>query len=183
MIIIISGIDKVGKTTLAKNISRQLGFKYIKFEPPKKMRPSDTLSWAKEVLIFHESILIFLEKCKESRCKSDDIIIDRFYPDEIVYSSIFRGIELFDLYKEIDSRFAKLGVLWLYVSPKNMTDIKNRWIDEKYEIEMVPSILHKYLKFLNYTNLHFNMIDNYINFGEVKEIIMTHKMLQIVGDE
>jgi len=181
MIIIISGIDKVGKTTLAKKISKKLNFRYIKFEPPKKMSPSDPLSWAKEVLVFHESILIFLEKCKESGCKFDDIIIDRFYPDEVVYSSIFRGIELFKLYKKIDARFAKLGLLWLYVIPKKLNTIKDRWINERYEVEKVPSILHKYLEFLRYTEMDFSMIDDCVDFFNVREIVEKHRMTQIIG--
>jgi hypothetical protein len=71
MLIVIEGADKTGKTTLAKAISKQLGFEYVHFSAPKGP-PAD------EYLDF----LLNLKK---------PTVCDRFHLGELVYGPLLRG--------------------------------------------------------------------------------------------
>lgn len=69
MLIVIEGPDKTGKTTLAKAISKSLGFRYVHFSKPKGRAADEYID--------------FLINLK------DDAVCDRFHLGEFVYSNIF----------------------------------------------------------------------------------------------
>src|ERR1700675_809922 len=71
MLAVIEGADKTGKTTLAKAIAKQLGYKYIHFSAPKGP-PAD------------EYIDFLLALKRPTVC-------DRFHLGELVYGPLLRG--------------------------------------------------------------------------------------------
>ena len=153
MIIILSGIDKVGKTTLARQISKETGLPYVKFNPPKSLKVIDPLLWSRDVVIFHRTLLEYFEKLVLSREKVG-VIFDRFYPDEIVYSKIFRGLELKDIYRDIDERFAKLNTILLYLLHPDFIELKRRWETEtKVSFEKTRLLIHEFEQFYQFTSL------------------------------
>lgn len=74
MLIIIEGADKTGKTTLAQEISKRLGYKYVHFGVP---GPSPADEYAK-----------FLIDLKEPT------VCDRFFYGEMIYGPLLRGRSL-----------------------------------------------------------------------------------------
>lgn len=171
MFIIISGVDRVGKTTIAKKISNAFNIPYIKFDGPIILKTSDPLIWARDAITFHESILCLLEKLYEQH-NEITAVLDRFYPDEIVYSQVFRNLSLFENYKDIDRRFALIGSVLIYIEPPSSVILNERWKNEtKVNIEKVDVLINEFDKFMNYTKLPiFRMLANF-SFDEIKSFI------------
>lgn len=171
MLIIISGVDKVGKTTVAKEISNIYNIPYIKFDDPTIIKADDPLIWARDVIIFHESILRLLEKLYEQYLEVN-ATIDRFYPDEIVYSKVFRNVNLFERYKDIDARFARIRAMMIYVCPPDNNILQERWSEEKkINIEKVDEIVSVFNEFNNYTRLSvYRMPKNFL-LSEIKNLV------------
>lgn len=111
MIILVEGIDRVGKTTLCKILSDRFGFPISK---------DDTRYYGS-----HNNVDINTEKDNtfvnliEQGC-IDNVIFDRFHLTEYVYSYIERGVKN-DAMIDIDNRLSKLDVLLIFVLP---VDIK-----------------------------------------------------------
>ena len=171
MLIVISGVDRVGKTTVAKEISNIYSIPYIKFAGPTTIKVDDPLIWARDVIIFHESILCFLEKLYEQHSEIN-AVIDRFYPDEIVYSKVFRNVNLFESYKEIDARFACMRTMMIYICPPNLDILRERWEKEdKIAIEKVDEIVSGFNEFINYTRLPVYRMPKNFSISEIKNLV------------
>lgn len=80
MIIIVEGIDGVGKTTLCRKIEKEYGFKY--FNDPYLPGPL-------EMRIINEKLCTTMELLRLFG-KDQDIIIDRFHVSEYVYGLLNR---------------------------------------------------------------------------------------------
>lgn len=107
MIIIVDGIDKVGKTTLCKLLSKEFGLNISK---------DDTRYFGS-----HSNIDINTEKDNtfvnliEQGCL-DNVVFDRFHMTEYVYSKVERGKE--NKYMlDIDERLSKQDVIMILVFP------------------------------------------------------------------
>ena len=162
MLIIISGVDRVGKTTVAKEISNVFGIPYVKFSGPAKLKVGDPLLWARDTIIFHESILRLLENLYEQKCEVT-AVIDRFYPDEIVYSKVIRNVDLYDAYRDIDERFANIGTKMVYVCPPDHNVLYERWkMEDKVDIRHVNSLINRFDEFNSFTKLYvYELIDSF----------------------
>ncbi|MFA5733053.1 MAG: hypothetical protein WC934_13780 [Acidithiobacillus sp.] len=157
MIIIVSGCDKVGKTTIMKRINKYTGIQVIKFKGPQN-RELSVEEWANESLIFHNSILRYLEALNIDK---NVVMLDRFYPDEIVYSSILRNKQLWNEYKHIDERFSKIGTKYIYVKPPLDFDEYKRRFDVEEDLtkwEEVNELLKSFDIFYDYTELDKTII-------------------------
>ena len=130
MLIIVSGCDKVGKTTVLNRINKHTGIQVGKFRGPKKRidTKDEVREWADECLVFHRSILRYLELLNTDR---NIILLDRFYPDEVVYSQTLRNLHLWSEYKDLDERFAKIGTKYIYIAPPNDFEMYRK----RFEIE------------------------------------------------
>ena len=174
MFIIVSGIDQAGKTTIAKKISDNFNIPYLKFSGPGTLKTHDSLIWARDSIIFHVSILRLLEKLYEQHVEIA-AVFDRFYPDEIVYSKIFRNLDLFEEYKEIDERFASIGTILIYMEPPPIDILRERWKNEtRVSIEKVDVLANEFNKFMNYTKLSiFRMSTDFSfdNFDKIRNLI------------
>lgn len=106
-IIIVEGIDRVGKTTLVNKIVEEYGYKIFKAELPELINGYDEIIKMKAIL----SILKLLE--------NDKIIFDRFHFTEYVYGALERDYLNLDVIS-IDQELAKLNSLFIYMKP---TDI------------------------------------------------------------
>ena len=167
MLVIFSGVDRVGKTTLAKKVSVALGIPYIKFDMPKAVKMEDPLLWARDIKIFHNSILQFVKRLYDCKARIN-VIIDRFYPDEIVYSAVFRNIDLFEEYREIDFEFARIGTKLIYVCLPKYSILKQRWKEEsKVGIEYTASLAWKFEEFGNFTELPILIVHQDTDIQEI----------------
>lgn len=107
MIVIVDGIDRVGKTTLCNKLSKELGFSISK---------DDTRYFGS-----HNNIDINTEKDNtfvnliEQGCL-DNVIFDRFHMTEYVYSKVERNVENINML-DIDERLSKQDVIMVLVYP------------------------------------------------------------------
>lgn len=92
MIIIVEGIDRVGKTTLCNKLKEKFGYDILKFD---KIEAEDVRC------ANYGSIKMFIEM---SKYLEQNYIIDRFHWTEIVYGACERGYfnnEVLELEKEM----------------------------------------------------------------------------------
>lgn len=109
MIIIVEGIDRVGKTTLCKKLSDELGFPIFKNVP---YLDGVRTSQCENELI--NQLINFME------CTKPNVILDRFHASEFVYGKLERNYKNYDVFV-FDERLSKLDCILLYVRP---TDVK-----------------------------------------------------------
>ena len=97
-IIILEGVDKVGKSTLASKLCEEFNCELIKTSQPK------TNNAAKE----------YIKKIK-SLNKTKNYLFDRFYLGEMVYGKIYREKTLDDKnFKLIEAKLNKLNSVLIY---------------------------------------------------------------------
>ena len=126
-IIIFSGADKSGKSTIAKALSADLNIPVFKVQRNKYL-------WDPMVSLIYgtEMVTQFIEQSGVS------IILDRWHDSDFAYSRLFNRDISYRKIWEIDERMAKLGALMVvcYKSPEHFEHDKEdeAFIDEtKYE--------------------------------------------------
>lgn len=115
MLLIVEGIDRVGKTTLCKKLEEQLGF--IVYKDPrfidlnKENRDVASKVMADKML----SILYAIETLGMNK----NIVLDRFHWTELVYGLVERNykIKQIEMFKQIDKKAYELNAKLLYVEP------------------------------------------------------------------
>lgn len=158
MMIIVSGVDKVGKTTIIDNIRKEIGYmniQAIKLKGPKSIKKTENNAkkWSNYCFIIYETILRFNEGLEFDRNK---VIMDRLYPDEIVYSEVFRNMSLWDRYDDIDERYSDIGTKFIYIAPPSDFEMyKKRFIEEEdiTEWNKVKKLLKCFEEFYEWTKL------------------------------
>lgn len=111
MIIIIEGIDRVGKTTLAKKISKTYNYPLFKDNPKYNTIYTDKT-------INSEKINLLLNLMEINALQN--IILDRGHFTEYVYGIVDRNYENNDIWG-FDERLANLNnVLLIYVKPEDL---------------------------------------------------------------
>lgn len=130
--IILEGIDKTGKTTLANYLSKELGFPIIKFSEPKKGEDP------------------YYEYCKFLANTDLNCILDRYYLSELVYGRIKRGKSEIDKVKQkiLELALQKCNVMAVYCQ-NDMAFIKNKFTEDKEtytKVEEIKPILNGYTK-------------------------------------
>lgn len=110
-IIIVEGIDRVGKTTLVNKISEKFGYKILpSIQPISKVERTPR----REIDIMLAQLSVF------QILKNDYIIVDRFYLSEFVYGLYDRGYTSLEALV-IGEKLKELNSLMVLVRP---TDIK-----------------------------------------------------------
>ena len=118
MVIIVEGIDRVGKTTLCKKISNLSGYKVFKKD---RETLSMDLSEEYKSYINYGDALGIVQLVNNGLVK--DFIFDRFHWTEYVYSAIDRCSILSPIlmdYIEVEMLKAKDNWLMVYVKPKDL---------------------------------------------------------------
>ena len=124
MIVIVEGVDRVGKTTLVNMLVKE-GFKLVKSKKPPFINASRKSETEQAII---SGIMAVLEVCKY-----EDIVIDRFHASELVYGFIERGEYRLNVingghaapvrmeeFLYTDDALAKLGAVIAYVRPTNV---------------------------------------------------------------
>lgn len=114
MLVIVEGVDRVGKTTLCNKLKNALGFDIFKEE---------NKSFEKDSLIFANfGSMISIINCYKSFGRN--VVLDRFHLSEYVYGYINRGYNRFlanFVLRDIDKRLSELDdVVLIYVSPTDL---------------------------------------------------------------
>ena len=158
MFIILEGIDCAGKSWAAEYISKKLGNAfYLKhWNTPKKGTPEEIVLLRRT----YRDILDFYNKIVEKR--GGNLVIDRYYPSELVYSSVKRQYEAFDSYwyTELEYEVADLPHILLYVHAPMEEVLKRLSLrgDTYIEPPELIKLEERYQRFLNKTILEVKRI-------------------------
>lgn len=155
MIIIVEGIDRVGKTTLCNMLSEKLNIPIFK--------DSNIDSERDQVLQLEKmhSIISYMETVGEN-----DVIFDRFNWSEYVYGLADRDYMSLEMLSSIQERLTHLGALFILVYP---TDLERSEKEHGSQLSF-----HQYM----FEKLFDSFVDraevipcDYNTFGEVVELV------------
>ena len=166
MIVIVEGIDRVGKTTLVNKLSEVLDIPVIK-----QTRIGGNKTSADDIVSVNYGRAAGLVDFWNNKVFNTDIILDRFFWTEAVYNKCDRCINCsIAAAKGLDDvmQVAKEKYLIILVDP---TDIK--WSSEKHGKDLTNH-QHWFNKLFDMSGLrklrcNFNTIDSTV--GEVKKIL------------
>jgi len=149
MIIILEGADNTGKTNIANEFIR-LNPEYVKF---KGNREADIFKFSgcKELPYIQGEFFVDVI----SQLKVKNLIIDRFYPSEFVYSKVYNRYQDLGSIFKLENSMKKLGAVILYCYK---TEYKT-FEDELVEFSQIERIKEVYDYFLSITNLPFLVLD------------------------
>lgn len=132
MIIAVEGIDRTGKSTFCEALSDNTGF--VNFYAPE----SDIVK-NEDKNMFDEA-----DKCLKLAVLADssatDVVFDRFHISDFVYGIVNRNYnakEAMKLFKKVDKKLAKLGVVVYYFQPKTVaysSALEGRDLSKEYEL-------------------------------------------------
>ena len=168
--IIVEGIDRVGKTTVAKKISEALNIKIFNNpymnqkwidikENDGKVKVKKAGPW--NMFANVERMNVLLSFIEQFDC--ENFVADRFHLSEYVYGIYDRSYMNLDAFLQIDERLAKLGAIIIYVKPK---DIK--WSSEQHGSDLSE---------------HFQTFERMIKMTKCKVIECDHDTLDSVVDK
>lgn len=129
-LILLEGVDKCGKTTIANRLIKDYGFNYIKCSQPKG-----------DAFLEYFTILDSIDKNK-------NYVIDRFHWGESVYGPIYRGVSTMDQDKQwqIEFKVKNLGGILIYAS-NTKEFIAEKFKEDKEEFtkeEHIDKLLKNY---------------------------------------
>lgn len=105
-IFVIEGPDGAGKTTLAEALRDYLGARYIHL----------TYRWKDRMHLYHGAALRLATRLAQN----NPVIIDRWWPSEIVYADAYRGGSKFAKYYLLLEHIAnKNGIVYIVCLPKD----------------------------------------------------------------
>ncbi|MBO5743429.1 MAG: deoxynucleoside kinase [Clostridia bacterium] len=159
MVIIVEGIDRVGKTTLCNMLNKSLGYPIFK-EDVRDFK--DTIQQYANFC----SMLSIVNMCK---CLNANIIFDRFFATEYVYGRIERGysLQLADLVNEsVVQLLNDIQCIFVYVRPTDISASskehgKNLEEHDKLFFELFNSELMKDSKMLK-IDCDFNSLSSVV---------------------
>lgn len=143
MIIIVEGIDRVGKTTLCNLISSEMKIPILKDRTVSGMEKTQSIT--REIAT--EKIFTTLNVLRALGPKTD-IIIDRFHVSEWVYGQVNRGYINDFMPLHIDSELAKLNAVLILVEPD----------DIELSIKKHGSDLHKHDELFKKYMIYFSIM-------------------------
>lgn len=148
MIVIVEGIDRVGKTTLVNKLVKEcpikpfidsyLKFTYYNYEYNKTLQVDGSRNNITANTEKINSLLNFFEQFTDNI--DVDILLDRFHLSEFVYGMCDRNYLSFEAFDSFDERLSELNALIVYVEPKDLS-----WSSEQH-----GSDLQKHLEAFEY---------------------------------
>lgn len=135
MIIIVEGIDRVGKTTLVNKIADScqikpfvdsyLQFSFLQLEKDDNHKISSigfkhVYSNREDIIANTEKINSLINFFEQYSDKIDNILLDRFHLSEYVYGGVDRNYLSTEVFNLFDERLAKLGAIIIYVEPTDL---------------------------------------------------------------
>lgn len=146
MLIIISGCDRSGKTSIANKFIEKTNYQYTHFSSPK-----DKEDGKHQYFDFIASIN-----------PGENYLCDRFYEGEFVYAPIYRGYKL-DYAKQLEDEILyKMNALYVYVKT-DLDIIKERIskVGEEYvKDEDLEKVINNYECFIPNCRLPYLILDN-----------------------
>jgi thymidylate kinase len=139
-IVIFDSPDGTGKTNIAQGLSFDLKIPYFRMG-------SQHENWRKgrfkEALEFDQTYIS--EFLRQTRT---DVIIDRAYPSEWVYSQVYGRETNQQVLEQVDAQFARMGA---YIVIPLRHDYSDSRKDEVVDVTDLPKLHQAYLKFRKWT--------------------------------
>lgn len=153
MIIIMEGPDGCGKTNIGHKLSWELGCNYFKVSTEHENWRKNSF---KEALEYDQTYLA--EFLSSVEC---DVVIDRAYPSEYVYSHVFKRDTNLPLIKKIDEKFATVGAIIVICMRRDYSKVE----DELVAVDKLDALHHMYWAFFSETKCHCVVmyVDDYGN--------------------
>lgn len=105
-IFVLDGPDGAGKTSLGLEMKEYLGGRYIHL----------TYRWKEKMNLYHYAAI----RCAALLAQEQPVILDRWWPSEIVYAEVFRGGSRFmKHYFLLEHLATKLGVTYVMCLPRD----------------------------------------------------------------
>ncbi|MBM3194159.1 MAG: hypothetical protein FJZ60_00160 [Chlamydiae bacterium] len=131
-----------GKTQIAKELSRQMNVPYFKNSGEWSVQLKDT-NYFKNLLVFGGTFLVdFIDQVRP------DVILDRHYPSEWVYSKVFGRETDEEVLRKIDVKFAEAGgriIICRRKSYKGIKDDLHDDVDSKV-LEQIDSVYGDFVR-------------------------------------
>jgi len=134
LIVIVEGIDRVGKTTLCNKFVEH-GFKLFKDSYFEGMKITKDVALEKL-----NTSLRFLEIFK-----NENIVIDRFHMTEFVYGALERNYTSFEI-EIIDKKLSELDAILILVVPTDKSDLKRASEAHGKDLEIYQAIFEAFFK-------------------------------------
>ena len=156
-IIIVEGVDRVGKTTLCKKLENATGYKRFR----------DDFRYCSNYLdvnVNTEKINTLMNLIENWFV--NDIILDRFHITEYVYGVVDRGYANKDMI-DIDERLSRLGnVLLVYVKP---VDIEKSSKEHGKNLKEHEAMMQSFLRRTSLQNIQidYNDIDLFVEMVKI----------------
>ena len=132
MIIAVEGIDRTGKSTFCEALSDSSGFTNF-------YAPESDIVKNKDKNMYDEA-----DKCLKLATLADlsstDVVFDRFHISDFVYGIVNRNYDIDEammLFKKVDQKLAKLGVVVYYFKPRTVaysSVLEGRDLSKEYEL-------------------------------------------------
>ncbi len=104
-VIILEGTERTGKTNIAAGLSARLNIPIFKAQVQKKFFMGDRSQFLPFLRFGETTLADFLEQT------GTDVILDRNWPSEIVYSEHFKRPTDADVVAQLDETYARMGAL------------------------------------------------------------------------
>lgn len=156
LVMIIEGCDLSGKSTLVHELGKEYPGIVIKVtKRPLNKKKEEIIEFTK----YMNSILGFINHNRQTKM----IILDRFFPSELVYSLVKRGYEAFGdgHYREMEKVIRAMDHLYIYCNPGYDTlvqRLKDRGDDHIIE-EDIRELSNRYEKFFRETKMNKVKLD------------------------
>jgi len=175
-LVIIEGLDKSGKSTLAKELAKKFKMDYFKssYDPAHHFDTEESARYDWNFL------LDVLSKTKV------DIVFDRSFITQYVYSTYFRGSNILKhyssfeeyhaIFKEYINKFLALGGIIVYLKRQDFDKIK--LTDEKFTQKDLINLQIRFDEILENTKI--NPVTSYFECGKkiVRDIIIKEIQLR-----
>lgn len=171
-LIIFDSPDGTGKTNIAQGLSMDLKIPYFRV-------PTQEKNWAERNFIhslrYGEPMM--LNMIKQLKL---DLILDRAYPAEWVYSQVYERETDMSVLERVDTEFAEMGA---YIVVPLRRDYTNARHDDLVSKDMLPKLHDKYLEFTQWTKCSTIVIyvDEYKNDLKM-EVDLIKSSLEWGGD-
>lgn len=172
MIIVLDGPDGTGKTTLAHEICKQTGAKYLHL----------TYRWKDKIFDYHTAAIRWAAR------QTCPVVIDRWWPSEAIYAKAFRGGSTWPLQGRMCERVAKkFGVVYVFCLPDDIQSaVANHAELKQHREEMyddIAAVVDLYLKLWRGESTHQDKgqyIDQLIRTGGIND--HKDKILYTISD-
>jgi len=157
MLIIIEGVDCSGKTTLINEMMRRAhnAFHIRRSDVPKSAEKTEVSRLKRSYKVIKEIY------CRVIKPNQGHLVVERFYPSELVYSGIKRGYEAFEdkfyscFEKELlESLGDDIVVIHVFQEAKIIKERLKFRGDDYVTEEEVGKLSMRYIDFLNWTQLN-----------------------------